>query len=110
MYGLNIAVTSHLCTRKLHCMRNNIHMNLFASFILRAMSILVKDALLTLTLDTGNSSESQTQAWANIPVRTTPTSSHMIQARVELSNDSATISSMYCVTELTMYKTAEDMS
>ncbi|XP_062866808.1 glucagon receptor [Trichomycterus rosablanca] len=32
--------------RKLHCMRNNIHMNLFGSFILRAVSILVKDALL----------------------------------------------------------------
>lgn len=30
-------------------MRNNIHMNLFASFILRAMSILIKDALLEAT-------------------------------------------------------------
>ncbi|KAF7689261.1 glucagon receptor [Silurus meridionalis] len=34
--------------RKLRCMRNNIHMNLFSSFILRAVSILVKDALLDL--------------------------------------------------------------
>ncbi|XP_060755188.1 glucagon receptor [Neoarius graeffei] len=32
--------------RKLQCMRNNIHMNLFSSFILRAVSIFVKDALL----------------------------------------------------------------
>ncbi|XP_030646040.1 glucagon receptor [Chanos chanos] len=40
--------------RKLHCMRNNIHMNLFASFILRAMSILIKDAMLeTPTLNIG---------------------------------------------------------
>nr|XP_023656114.1 glucagon receptor-like [Paramormyrops kingsleyae] len=41
--------------KKLHCMRNNIHMNLFASFILRALSIVAKDAL----LDTTNYSLSQ---------------------------------------------------
>ncbi|KFR04660.1 Glucagon receptor, partial [Nipponia nippon] len=34
-----------LCS-KLHCMRNYIHMNLFASFILKGVSVLVIDALL----------------------------------------------------------------
>lgn len=52
-------------------MRNNIHMNLFASFILKAMSILVKDALLSLTLDPRSGNDSRTQAWVNIPVRAT---------------------------------------
>ncbi|CAJ1053153.1 glucagon receptor isoform X1 [Xyrichtys novacula] len=49
--ALLLALAILITFRKLHCMRNNIHMNLFASFILRAVSILVKDALLTLTLD-----------------------------------------------------------
>uniref|UniRef100_A0A4W6DZY1 Glucagon receptor b n=1 Tax=Lates calcarifer TaxID=8187 RepID=A0A4W6DZY1_LATCA len=67
--ALLLALGILITFRKLHCMRNNIHMNLFASFILRAVSILVKDALLTLTLDAQSSSDTQTQAWVDIPVR-----------------------------------------
>lgn len=62
--ALLLALGILITFRKLHCMRNNIHMNLFASFILRAVSILVKDALLTLTLDPRSSNDTQTQAWA----------------------------------------------
>uniref|UniRef100_A0A674MN68 Glucagon receptor b n=1 Tax=Takifugu rubripes TaxID=31033 RepID=A0A674MN68_TAKRU len=60
--ALLLALGILIAFRKLHCMRNNIHMNLFASFILRAVSILVKDAFLTLTLDSRSNNNTQAQA------------------------------------------------
>ncbi|KAK1803114.1 hypothetical protein P4O66_021642, partial [Electrophorus voltai] len=46
--ALVLALAILVTFRKLHCTRNNIHMNLFTSFILRAISILVKDGLLDI--------------------------------------------------------------
>ncbi|XP_030633169.1 glucagon receptor [Chanos chanos] len=47
LISLSLALVILLLFRKLRCTRNYIHTNLFASFILRAVSILTRDALLT---------------------------------------------------------------
>ncbi|XP_023677936.2 glucagon receptor isoform X3 [Paramormyrops kingsleyae] len=44
--ALVLALSILVTFRKLHCTRNNIHMNLFASFILKGVLILLKDVLI----------------------------------------------------------------
>ncbi|XP_056443354.1 glucagon receptor-like isoform X1 [Gadus chalcogrammus] len=69
--ALILALGILITFRKLHCIRNNIHVNLFSSFILRAASILLKDALLdTLVLASHprSATHRQPEAWARVPV------------------------------------------
>ncbi|KFW79777.1 Vasoactive intestinal polypeptide receptor 2, partial [Manacus vitellinus] len=53
--------------RKLHCTRNYIHLNLFLSFILRAISVLVKDDILYSSSNTAHCPEDQT-SWVRNPI------------------------------------------
>ncbi|XP_043859694.1 glucagon-like peptide 2 receptor [Dromiciops gliroides] len=46
LISLFLALIILLCLRRVHCTRNYIHMNLFGSFMLRALAVLVKDVII----------------------------------------------------------------
>uniref|UniRef100_F7F467 Glucagon-like peptide 2 receptor n=1 Tax=Monodelphis domestica TaxID=13616 RepID=F7F467_MONDO len=46
LISLFLALIILMCLRRVHCTRNYIHMNLFGSFMLRALAVLVKDIII----------------------------------------------------------------
>lgn len=54
VHGLKVSSSMAGWCRKLHCTRNFIHMNLFVSFMLRAISVFIKDWILYAEQDSNH--------------------------------------------------------
>lgn len=77
--GFKASSSPGLPDRKLHCTRNFIHMNLFVSFMLRAISVFIKDWILYAEQDSNHCFVSTVSAlgpWqqgpSRVPVPVTP--------------------------------------
>ncbi|XP_007887031.2 glucagon-like peptide 2 receptor [Callorhinchus milii] len=66
--SLSLAMAILLWLRKLHCTRNYIHMNLFVSFMLRALAVLIKDILLHSTYSKRPDDESGWISFFNVEI------------------------------------------
>ncbi|XP_053338574.1 growth hormone releasing hormone receptor, like [Clarias gariepinus] len=66
LISLSIAVVVLLIFRRLHCARNYIHIQLFISFILKAASVFIKDAILFGNEDTDHCSLSTAACKASV--------------------------------------------
>ncbi|KAM9424060.1 glucagon receptor-like [Pholidichthys leucotaenia] len=83
LFTLIMALIILLSFRKLHCTRNYIHANLFLSFILRAVAVIIKDTMLE-------------QHWGREIVKQTDVS-EMLSHKAALGCRIAQIMMQYCV-------------
>ncbi|XP_051774776.1 glucagon-like peptide 2 receptor [Erpetoichthys calabaricus] len=77
LLSLSLAVFILMFVSKLHCTRNQIHVHLFASFMLRAMVVLVKDLLLHITYSQRPTEETGWRYYFNSEITTACRATHV---------------------------------